>query len=185
MKRRIAVLPALVALGTACNTSRLLKPSLTPLSEFLETAATDYGATIQPIHTANPSVAPDIINDWVSDTTRDLIPKIVQEDTVKDQILFLVNTVYLKAGWENAFDPEFTHESDFTTDERSTVKTEFMSERNALTRNFVRLDNADAIELRYLGDELAMWLVVRRDDADLAMSRLRLRCLRLRLPSTV
>ena len=57
-----------------------------PLDAFLETAATSYGATIQPVDTADGEQAAAVVNGWVSDTTRGLIPIIVVADTLVDAL---------------------------------------------------------------------------------------------------
>ena len=134
-----------------------------PLDAFLETAATSYGATIQPIDTADGERAAADVNEWVSETTRGLIPTIVNAGFVQGQQLVLVNTVYLKADWAQPFLADLTADGDFTTATGATVTTPFMRDREAIERRFVRLDGADAVELPYEGGELAMWLVVPRD----------------------
>lgn len=141
-----------------------------PLSGFLDVAAANYGATIQPIDTADGATAAEVVNGWVSETTRGLIPTIVTADVVQDQELVLVNTVYLKADWAVPFLAEFTTDEEFTLADGSTVTTPFMGDRIPVERRFVRLDDlgADAVELPYIGDELAMWLIVPRDDDGLA-----------------
>ncbi|MEZ5246900.1 MAG: serpin family protein [Acidimicrobiales bacterium] len=131
-----------------------------PLPAFLDTAAGDYGATIQPVDTTDGAAAADTINGWVSDTTRGLIPTIVDEGFVQGQRLVLVNTVYLKADWAQPFLAELTTDDEFTTADGSEVTTPFMHDHDPTTRRFVRLDAADAVELPYEGDELAMWLIV-------------------------
>ena len=100
-----------------------------PLPEFLNTASAQYGATIQPIDTANAGEAADTINRWVSESTRGLIPTIVDEDVVRDQELVLVNTVYLKADWLAPFLPELTRDDQFTTDDSRSVTVPFMTDR--------------------------------------------------------
>ena len=139
-----------------------------PLPAFLDTAAGYYGATIQPVDTADGAATADIINGWVSETTRGLIPSIVDEGVVKDQVLVLVNTVYLKADWADPFLPELTLDDQFTTGDGSTVMAPFMRDRVPVMRRFVQLDEADAVELPYAGDELVMWLIVPREDDGLA-----------------
>ena len=139
-----------------------------PLPAFLETAASHYGATIEPVDTADGAAAADIVNGWVSETTRGLIPEIVNENVVQDQELILVNTVYLKAEWAEQFLPELTTDDQFTTGDGSTVTSPFMRDRVPVMRRLVRLDNADAVGLPYKGDELAMWLIVPHDDDGLA-----------------
>ena len=138
------------------------------LPEFLHTAAAQYGATLQPIDTADGATAADTINSWVSQSTRGLIPTIVDESVVQDQELVLVNTVYLKAEWIEPFLAEYTRDGRFTTDDNRSVTVPFMRDREPVDRRFVQLEDADAVALPYQGDELAMWLIVPHDPAGLA-----------------
>ena len=137
------------------------------LPDFLDTAAAHYGAEIQPVDTANGAAAADTINGWVSERTRGLIPTIVNAGVVQDQELVLVNTVYLKADWAEPFLPEFTEDGQFTTGGTQTVTVPFMSDRVPVERHYVRLEGADAVELPYVGGQLAMWLIVPHDPAGL------------------
>ncbi|MCY4649684.1 MAG: serpin family protein [bacterium] len=131
-----------------------------PLPEFLEIASARYGAAIQPIDTADPPAAVDSINQWVSETTRGLIPAIVTEDVVRDQRMILANTVYLKADWTDPFPADLTSDGRFTTIDNRSVTVPFMHDLEPIDRRYVRLENADAVELAYQGGELAMWLIV-------------------------
>ena len=139
-----------------------------PLPEFLHTAAAQYGAVVQPIDTDDGAASADTINGWVSQSTRGLIPTIVTDSIVEDQQLILVNTVYLKADWTKPFLPESTRDGQFTTDDNRSVTVPFMRDSERVERRFVQLEGADAVELPYQGGELAMWLIVPRDPAELA-----------------
>ena len=139
-----------------------------PLPEFLHTAATHYGAVVQPIDTADGAAAAETVNRWVAERTRGLIPVIVDAGAVQDQELVLVNTVYLKADWTEPFLPGRTRDGQFTTGDNQSVTVPFMSDREPVRRRFVRLDDADGVELPYKGGELAMWLIVPHDPAGLA-----------------
>ena len=139
-----------------------------PGPEFLNTAAAHYGAAVQPIDTADGAAAANIVNRWVSERTRGLIPTIVDAGVVQDQKLVLVNTVYLKADWAVPFLPELTEDDHFNTGDDQSVTVPFMRDRVPVERRYVRLDHADAVELPYEGGELAMWLIVPRDPAGLA-----------------
>ena len=139
-----------------------------PLDEFLRTAATHYGAIPQPVDTSDGAAAARIVNDWVSARTRGLIPAIVDESVVQGQDLILVNTVYLKADWLEPFQYGMTGDGQFTTGDDQSVTVPFMSDFDPVERRFVRLDDADAVELPYEGGRLAMWLVVPHDPAGLA-----------------
>lgn len=132
-----------------------------PLLDFVDAAVAYYGAGIQPVDTADGDHAAQTINDWVSESTRGLIPAIVNGGDVQGQSLIMANTVYFKADWDLPFDPDSTSDDEFTTGAGATVTVPFMWDRGY--RRFVRLDGADAVELRYAGGELAMWLVVPHD----------------------
>ena len=138
-----------------------------PLPAFLETASAHYGASAQPIDTADEDAAADTINRWVAERTRGLVYKIVSPSVVRDQRLVLANTVYLKADWVVPFLPEWTNSGPFTTDDNRSVTVPFMHDREPVPRRYVRLEGADAVELPYQGDELAMWLIVPHDPAGL------------------
>ena len=138
-----------------------------PLPEFLHTAAAQYGAAVQPIDTADGAAAAEIVNNWVSTSTRGLVPRIVDEDVVQGQRLILVNTVYLKADWTEPFLAERTRDDQFTTGDNRSVTVPFMRDRQPVRRRYVQLRDADAVELPYQGDRLAMWLVVPHDRAGL------------------
>lgn len=140
----------------------------TPLDAFIETAASRYGATADAIDLDDGDAGAEVINGWVSDRTRGLIPEIVNATAVEGKELFLVNTVYLKAEWEVPFLTGMTSDGPFTTDEGVEVTVPFMHDREPLERRFVRFDGADAVELPYAGDELAMWLLIPHEDDGLA-----------------
>ena len=139
-----------------------------PLPQFLHTAAALYGASVQPIDTSDGADAADNINEWVSEITRGLIPAIVTDKDVKDQQLVLVNTVYLKADWLVPFLPDWTSDGQFFTGDNLSVTVPFMRDWEPVDRRYVRLADADAVELPYQGGELAMWLIVPHDTAGLA-----------------
>ena len=138
------------------------------LPDFLRVAAEQYGAVVQPVDTADGATAARAINRWVSGRTRGLIPAIVTGQAVQDQALVLVNTVYLKADWAEPFLAGRTDDGEFTTGDNQTVTVPFMSDREPMSRRFVRLADADAVELPYQGGELAMWLIVPHDPGGLA-----------------
>ena len=138
------------------------------LLDFVHIAATQYGAVVQPVDTDDGAAAANTINSWVSQKTRGLVPTIVNEGAVQDQELILVNTVYLKADWLWPFLPGRTRDGQFTTGDNQSVTVPFMSDREPVSRRFVRLEDADAVELLYKGSELAMWLIVPHDPAGLA-----------------
>jgi serpin B len=139
-----------------------------PRREFLNTAIAHYGAEVQPVDTSDGAAAANTINGWASERTRGLIPMIVNARVVQNQELVLVNTVYLKADWLVPFMAELTNDRPFTTGSGQQVVVPFMRDGKPVQRRFVRLTDADAVELPYQGRELAMWLIVPHEPDGLA-----------------
>ena len=131
-----------------------------PLPAFVDIASAHYGAAIQPVNTADAGNAADAINGWVSESTRGLIPTIVDEGSVSSQELILVNTVYMKADWLVPFVADLTWIDEFTTADGQPVAVPFMRDSDPVERRFVRLIHSDVVELPYQGGQLAMWLIV-------------------------
>ncbi len=44
-----------------------------------------------------------MVNSWVSNATRGKITEIVDEETLQDLVLLLINALYFKGGWEAPF----------------------------------------------------------------------------------
>ena len=141
--------------------------SFSPLPEFLHTAASQYGAAVQPLDLDDGAAAAEVINGWVSENTRALIPRIVTERTVQGQELVLVNTVYLHAKWAVPFHSALTGDGPFFTGNDQSVTAPFMHDADPVRRRYVRLADADAVELPYRDGGLAMWLIVPHDPAGL------------------
>ena len=139
-----------------------------PLPAFIDTASAHYGASIQPVDTADAESAANTINRWVEESTRGLIPTIVSEGAVRNQKLVLVNTVYLKADWLVPFVADLTRVDEFTTADGRPVAVPFMRDYDPVERRFVRLIHSDVVELPFQGGELAMWLIVPHESVGLA-----------------
>ena len=98
---------ALIANTIFLNQQHQLKP------EFVELAQQYYDATPQ---TRNFSYGEtlDAINQWASDHTMGMIPKILTPDEFNaDAVSYLMNAIYFKGTWTNRFDPEATVEEPF------------------------------------------------------------------------
>lgn len=80
-------------------------------------------AFVQPLDMSSES-AGSTINQWVRNSTRDLIDSIVREGSLGDMLLVAVNSIYLKATWEKNFEKHRTSEDVFyLSSDKSTAKT--------------------------------------------------------------
>lgn len=95
------------------------------MSDFVEIVTNDYDGVAQEVDYSNPSLAEDIINDWVSDQTRGKI-----EDLVKNldatTVMVLTNAVYFKGLWEHQFDPQRSGSGYFHLNEDEGISTPMM-----------------------------------------------------------
>jgi len=72
--------------------------------------------------------AREAINAWVSERTNGLIPSLLDENMKEESVLALINTLYFKAKWRDAFEANDTHDWDFYREDKSTVSVPFMND---------------------------------------------------------
>lgn len=127
---------------------------------FIDTLAAEYDAGLRVTDfVADPDGSRTTINEWVSDETRDRIPNLLPQGSItSDTRLTLVNAVYLKAPWATQFSEESTLDRPFTRLDGSTVEVPMMAAR--LTAPYAAGEGWQAVELGYVGGELALLLVV-------------------------
>ncbi len=89
--------------------------TITP--SFLDRIGGAFGAGLALVdYIADPDAARDTINAWVARQTHDRIKKLLgPTDVTTATRLALVNAIYMKANWQNEFDPERTVNRPFTT----------------------------------------------------------------------
>lgn len=118
--------------------------------EFIEINKKFYEADVQTLDFSNPK-ASKIINQWVSDKTKDKIKEVVPSQIPDDLVLFLINAIYFKGNWTYEFNEEYTQEKDFYLLDGSIKKHPLM----ALNKNFMYYedDNVQGISLPYGGNE--------------------------------
>ena len=96
---------------------------------FLEALARDLGTGVETVDYTRPDAARATINDWVAQQTRDRIPELLPHAAVDaNTLLVLVNALYFKGEWAQAFGKYPTEEATFTRTDGSTVQVPFMQE---------------------------------------------------------
>lgn len=80
-----------------------------------------------------------MINTWVAEETEGLIEQFI--DKIKpDEVMMLINTLYMKASWLTPFAAELTEEKDFNLADGSVIKTEFL---NSEAGTFTMIDSEE------------------------------------------
>ena len=80
---------------------------------FIDKANTYYDAQPQN-RDFNDGETMDVINQWASDHTMDMIPKVLDEDSFHpDVVSYLLNALYFKGMWSNPFRKDMTRNESF------------------------------------------------------------------------
>jgi serpin B len=133
---------------------------------YLEALATRFGAGLRLVdYIGATEEARGLINGWVSEQTEERIPELLGHGVVsEDTRLTLVNAIYLKAPWAGPFNADLTQPGAFTRLDGSTVEVPMMSTGKFLP--YAEGPGWRAVELPYLGDALAMTVILPDDLAD-------------------
>jgi len=126
------------------------------LTPFLDTLAVNYGAGLRVLDFINnPEAARKAINDYIFDQTNKLIKDLIPEGSIDTLTrLVLTNAIYFKAEWKYKFNKEETRDGVFHLLDGSNVSANLMNQRRDF--NYASGEGWQAIELPYLGDEIAM-----------------------------
>jgi len=130
-------------------------------TEFQKLAEKTYGAKIESTSFQPLSNLTTKINAWVSDKTRGLIPRLVEETDLQGANLILLSAIYFKAKWEHPFEGYATREDVFRVGPKERVKTQFMNR----TGDYSHFDGDEArvLILPYEGRRGSMAVVLPRE----------------------
>lgn len=137
--------------------------------DFLETLAAQYGSGVETVDfQGDAEGSRDVINRWVSDVTRERIPELIPEGMITPEtIVMLVNAIYLNAEWASQFSEDATEDQPFHLADGSTVDVPMMTQ-SMLHTSASQSDGYTAVDLPYVGGDLAMTVVVPDEATPLA-----------------
>ncbi len=137
---------------------------------YLDVLASRYGAGVRLVdYRTDPDGARKVVNAWVKKQTVGRIPNLLAEPDVTTLTrLILVNAIYLKAPWLNPFDAVDTKPGQFTRADGSRITVPMMNLTGCQGIGLCDLPYAAgagwrAVELPYVGDSLAMTIIVPDD----------------------
>ncbi len=116
--------------------------------EFLDANEKYFDAEINNLDFSNPDSV-NVINNWVSENTKNKIEKIVDEIS-SEEVMFLINAIYFKDLWINEFDKDLTSEREFHLSEEETIKVDMMQQEESF--RYYEDDSLQIIELPYEGN---------------------------------
>ncbi|MEP0945785.1 MULTISPECIES: serpin family protein [Cyanophyceae] len=138
--------------------------SLPVRPDYVERMQTAYAAEVATLDFSQPA-ATDRINRWVKEHTRDRIPNIIDQ-LPPDQLLVLVNAVYFKGAWSEAFDRARTTERPFTLASGETIQHPLMAQQDDYL--YLETDQFQAVSLPYGNGSLSFEVILPTPGTDLA-----------------
>lgn len=132
---------------------------------YLDRLAIHYDAGVNLLDfITNPEPSRIIINDWVSEQTKDRIKDLIPEGSINTSTrVVLTNAIYFLADWKLKFDASKTTEKTFTRNDGNKVTVPMMLLHNVsdtadkpIKLLYGRVDSTRILELPYCGDRLVM-----------------------------
>ena len=91
---------------------------------------------------------------------------IVSPESISDLTrLVLVDAIYFKGKWASVFDPKRTRDAQFHLDQQRSIKVPMMWQKGDYS--YGSIEDLEAVELTYSGNELAMVFILPNSKADL------------------
>jgi serpin B len=127
--------------------------------DFVKTAADHFDAAAREADFGNPATV-DVINAWVSERTNGRIDELL--DSISQAVgAYLINAVYFKGAWQEAFKPEATLDRDFHRLDGETISIPTMTRKEGF--DALRENGTTVVRLRFGKDNRASMLFVLPD----------------------
>jgi len=135
--------------------------------EFVQLTREHYGARAQTLDIQSATEASRRhINQWVNQRTQAWVPEVIPPNGLQaDAVVVIVNALYLKGAWTEAFNPQDTQTAPFYL-ENGRVGEVPMMQRQAVGKYFENA-NIQILELPYRGQHLVMRIILPRERAGL------------------
>jgi len=125
------------------------------LPSFIERNKRYYGAMLAVGDFDDPQLTKDI-NRWVSDATKQRIPRTIDEPIDPNTVMFLINTLYFKADWATEFDKAETHKRMFYG--KANKEVDMMSA--VMTLGYSNVEGKQVVLLPYKDPDLTMMVIM-------------------------
>lgn len=103
-----------------------------------------------------------IINDWIAEKTNDKIKDVVNDSSVRENLSFLVNTIYFKGDWAEPFKAEATKEDIFTERGGAEKTATFMNSTGSY--RYFENDDFQILAKPYMDENIEMYLLLPKND---------------------
>lgn len=110
----------------------------------------------------NDPASRDMINDWVSQRTNELVPTILEEPIPPNQLFYLINALYFKSDWMYGYDEEFTFDGDFQLGDGSVIQTPMISDSRMIL--YAETDELKMADLAFKDSTFSLSFIVPKTD---------------------
>lgn len=131
------------------------------LPDYAQLVSKMYHSVSENVDFGNSAKVAKEINDWVSQVTNGKIKDLIQDGILTEMTaLVLVNAIYFKGKWDQAFNPQNTRVENFykSADEKVPVDMMFMK-KSLLVKEDVSI-GGKILQLPYIGKQLAMYIIL-------------------------
>jgi len=106
--------------------------------------------------------AAQTINSWIARKTRNLIPKVIEPPIAEDVMMYLINAIYFKGEWTDAFKTKNTFEADFYAYDKNADKVSMMQRKGKI--EYCITDDYQAVRLPYGNEKTGMVVILPNGD---------------------
>jgi serpin B len=140
------------------------------LPAFTSRLQTDYGAQANSVDYGQPAAAAQTINDWVESQTHNRITHLIDASMLGPLTkLVLTNAIYFKGTWSSVFSAKATRpmtwNDGIAAATQSGADVPMMYQSSPV--DYVKQDDFAAVQLPYVGNDLAMLVILPDDPAGL------------------
>jgi serpin B len=125
-------------------------------SDYVDTVQTYYDGKIEKVDFADDGT--DVINGWVSDKTRQKIPKLFDPPLDPNTRLVIANAIYFNGTWSMPFDEKNTRDDKFIVSSGVDVTVPFMNKDSFY--NHTATEQFQIIDLPYEGNGASMMILL-------------------------
>src|SRR5688572_12879159 len=129
---------------------------------FLDTSSEYFDAEVRGLDFSAPSSV-ETINDWVSRSTNEKIPTII-DGINPDDVMYLINAVYFKGTWRSRFDPKETADAQFHALGGQSQPMRLMHQKSKLP--YLETPDFQAVDLQYGNSAFSMTVILPRPGKD-------------------
>ncbi|HEX7450143.1 MAG TPA: serpin family protein [Pirellulales bacterium] len=135
--------------------------------EFLTLTRQQYGAELAQVNFNRPDQAAQTINAWIGKQTEGKIGQLISPSMIEPLTrLILTNAIYFKAAWQDEFWKHATEDAPFHVFADEEAKTPMM--RQIEHFSYTETDDAQVVELPYVGGDLSMVVMLPKENDGLA-----------------